>query len=103
MWDTLLGGVIRAGFHMAGGDDLLSHPDSEGEGARTAAKHGVGAVVGLLEWQNGAAAVYPDEECVEKVSRQLVCFGSGNTRVLSGLWMEAEENQRDSCRGDTCT
>ncbi len=34
---------------MAGVDDLLLHPESEGEGAGTTAKHGVGAIVGLLE------------------------------------------------------
>ncbi len=48
MSDILLGGVVCAGLQTAGGDDLLSRPNSEGKGARSTAKHSTGAVVGPL-------------------------------------------------------
>jgi hypothetical protein len=70
--DTLLGSAICAGLQMAGGDDLVLRPDSEGEGAWTVAKHDVQAIVGPLERRNRAAAVHPDKEGSEEVSRQLV-------------------------------
>ncbi len=44
-WDTLFGSVVRAGLQTAGGDDLFSRPDSQGEGALIVAKHGIGAVI----------------------------------------------------------
>jgi hypothetical protein len=71
-WNALLGSIIHAGLQTAGGDDLLSRPDSEGEGARTTGKHDVGAIVGPLEQQDGAATAHPDEGGVGEVSRQLV-------------------------------
>jgi hypothetical protein len=70
-WDALFDGVICAGLQMAGKDDLLSCPNSGGEGARTAMKHGVEAIVEPLEWWNCAATTHPDEGGAEEVSSQL--------------------------------
>jgi hypothetical protein len=69
-WDTLFGGVVHAGL-QAGGDDLISRPDLEGEGVLSVAKHGIGAIVKLLEWRNGATTAHPDEGGAEEISRQL--------------------------------
>ncbi len=89
-WDNLLGSVICAGLQMDGGDDLLLRPDLEGEGALTAAKHGKGAVIGPLEWQNSTAVAHPDEGGVEEVSRQLVwqlaaCLAAGSPHYVLSL------------------
>ncbi len=63
-------GVVHAEL-QAGGDDLISRPDLEGEGALSVAKHGIGAVVKPLERRNGATTAHPDEGGAEEVSRPL--------------------------------
>jgi hypothetical protein len=51
----------RASLEAADGDDLVSGPDSEGEGAGSAAQDGVGAVVERLKGWDDAALTDPDE------------------------------------------
>jgi hypothetical protein len=52
------------------GDDLLSLPDLEGEGAGPLAEDGTGAVVEGVERRNHATAPDPNEAGV-KISREL--------------------------------
>ncbi len=48
-WDGQLSLVVRAGFDMVGGDDLVPVPDTDSEGVWAAAKNRIGTVVGLLQ------------------------------------------------------
>ncbi len=57
---------------MADGDDLVPGPDSDGEGAGSAAQDGVGAVVELLKGWDDAAPTDPDKGGGEEVAWQLV-------------------------------
>jgi hypothetical protein len=52
---TRLGVRCHAGLEAADGDDLISLPDSDGEGARAMAQNGVGAIVEQVErWDHPA-------------------------------------------------
>ena len=58
-----------AGLQAADGDDLLSGPDLECEGAGAAAENGVGAVVQRMQRRRGAAAADPDQGGGEELGR----------------------------------
>ncbi len=62
----------RASLETADGDDLVSGPDSDGEGAGSTAQDGVGAVVERLKGWDNAAPMDPDEGGGEEVAWQLV-------------------------------
>jgi hypothetical protein len=62
----------RAGLKAADGDDLVSGPHSDGEGAEPAADDGVGAVVERVKGWDDAAPTDPDEGGGEEVAWQLV-------------------------------
>jgi hypothetical protein len=51
----------RASLEAADGDHLIPRPDSDGEGAGTAAQDRVGAVVERLKGWNQATPMDPDE------------------------------------------
>jgi hypothetical protein len=59
----------RTGLQAADGNDLVSGPDPQGEGAGAAADDGKGAIVQQLERQNSAAAADPDEAGGEELGR----------------------------------
>jgi hypothetical protein len=61
----------HAGLEAADGDELVPGPDSDGEGAGSAAQNGVGAVVEQLERWNDAATMNPDEGGGEELCWQL--------------------------------
>ncbi len=61
----------RARLQAVDGDDLLSGPNLECEGAATAADDGVGAVVKRLEQRHSAAAADPDQAGGEEAGWQL--------------------------------
>jgi hypothetical protein len=50
----------RASLEAADGDDLVLGPDSDGEGAGSAAQDGVGAVVDWLKGWDDATPTDPD-------------------------------------------
>jgi hypothetical protein len=52
---------VHAGLEPADGDDLVSGPDSDGEGAGAVVQDGKGAVGGLLQGRDDAAVVHPNE------------------------------------------
>jgi hypothetical protein len=58
-----------AGLQAADGDDFLSGPDLECEGAGAAADNGVGAVVQRMQRRRGAAAADPDQGGGEELGR----------------------------------
>ncbi len=58
-------------LQAADGEDLLSGPNLECEGAAAVADDGVGAVVQQLEQRDGAAAADPDEAGREDLGWQL--------------------------------
>ncbi len=58
-----------ARLQAADGDDLLSGPDLECEGAGAAADNGVGAVVQRMQRRRGAAAADPDQGGGEELGR----------------------------------
>ncbi len=58
-----------AGLQATDGDDLLSGPDLECEGAGAAADNGVGAVVQRMQRRHGAAAADPDQGGGEELGR----------------------------------
>ncbi len=60
-WDTRLGHIIREELETAGGDNLLPVPDPDDEGARSAAEHQEGAIVGPLQGQDYSATAHPDQ------------------------------------------
>jgi hypothetical protein len=62
----------HANLGAAGGDNLVPGPDSDGEGAGSAAQDGVGAVVARLKGWNDAAPTDPDKGGGEEVAWQLV-------------------------------
>jgi hypothetical protein len=62
----------RTGLEVADCDDLVSGPNSDGEGAESAAQDGVGAVVERLKGWDDAAPTDPDEGGGEEVAWQLV-------------------------------
>ncbi len=72
----------RASLEAADGDDLISGPDSDGEGVRSPAENSKGVVVEGLEQRDGAAAPYPDEAGGEQLGWQFV--GQLGTRVVPG-------------------
>jgi hypothetical protein len=61
-----------ASLEAADGDDLVPGPDSDGEGAGSAAQDGVEAVVERLKGWDDAALTDPDEGGGEEVTWQLV-------------------------------
>jgi hypothetical protein len=61
-----------ARLEVADGDDLVPGPDSDGEGAGSAAQDGVGAIVERLKGWDGTASTDPDEGGGEEVAWQLV-------------------------------
>jgi hypothetical protein len=61
----------RPGLEAAHGDDVLSLPDLEGEGAGSPAEDGVGAVIEGVERGNHATGPDPDEAGAEEISREL--------------------------------
>ncbi len=71
-WAARCGVSGRAGLEAADGDDLIPGPDSDGEGAGSAAQDGVGAVVERLKGWDDAAPMDPDEGGEEEVAWQLV-------------------------------
>ncbi len=58
-----------AGLQAADGDDLLSGPDLECEGAGAAADNGIGAIVQRMQRRRGAAAADPDQGGGEELGR----------------------------------
>jgi hypothetical protein len=58
----------RASLEAADGDNLVPGPDSDGEGAGSAAQDGVGAVVERLKGWDDAAQTDPDEGGGEEVA-----------------------------------
>jgi hypothetical protein len=62
----------RAGLEAADGYDLVRGPDSEDEGAGSAAQDGIGAVVERLKGWDDTAPMDPDEGGGEEVAWQLV-------------------------------
>jgi hypothetical protein len=58
----------RASLEVADGDDLVPGPDSDGEGAGSAAQDGVGAVVARLKGWDDTALTDPDEGDGEDVA-----------------------------------
>ena len=70
-----------AGLQAADGDDLLSGPDLECEGAGAAAENGVGAVIQRMQRRRGAAAADPDQGGGEELGRQL----AGQAGVGAGI------------------
>ncbi len=73
---------LDAGLELADGDDLVPGLDSYGEGVGAAAQDGVGAMVGLLQGQDNAATVNPDEGGAEEVPRKL-CWQLADRVVLA--------------------
>jgi hypothetical protein len=61
----------RASLKAADGDDLVSGPDSDGEGAGPVVQNGVGAVVEWLEGWDDAAPMDPDKGGGEELGWQL--------------------------------
>ncbi len=51
----------RAELEVADGDDLVPGPNSDGEGAGSAAQNGVGAVIERLKGWNDEVTMDPDE------------------------------------------
>jgi hypothetical protein len=62
----------RASLEAADGDNLVPGPDSDGQGAGSAAQDGIGAVVERLKGWDDAAPTNPDEGGGEEVAWQLV-------------------------------
>jgi hypothetical protein len=62
----------RTSLEAADGDELISGPDSDGEGAEPAVQDGVGAVVERLKGWDDATPTDPDEGGGEEVAWQLV-------------------------------
>jgi hypothetical protein len=58
----------HAGLEAADGDDLVPGPDSDGEGAGSAAQNGLGAIVELLERWDDTAMTVSDEGGAERSS-----------------------------------
>jgi hypothetical protein len=56
-----LGVCSHAGIEAADGDDLVPGPDSDGEGAGSAAQNGLGAIVEPLERWDDTATTDSDE------------------------------------------
>ncbi len=69
VWAAGRGVRGSAGLQAADGDDLLSGPDLECEGAGTAADDGEGAVVQRMQRRHGAAAADPDQGGGEELGR----------------------------------
>jgi hypothetical protein len=65
---TCLGCCVSAGLQTSHADDLVSHPDSDGEGAQSAGDDGVGA----LEWRADDVTVNPDKVGADEVVWQLL-------------------------------
>jgi hypothetical protein len=63
---------IRAGLQAADGDDLVPQLDSDGEGAGSPAKDGIGAVVRALERGDNVTLVQPYKGGTEEDGRQLL-------------------------------
>ena len=64
-----LGCRVCAGLQTSHADDLVSRPDSDGEGSRAARDDSEGAVVGALERRADSVAANPDEAGGGEVSR----------------------------------
>ncbi len=70
-------GAARRGIHghaileATQGDDFLSLPDLEGEGAGSPVEDGIGAIKEGVERGNHATAPGPDEASIVEVSRKL--------------------------------
>ncbi len=62
----------RASLEVAGGDNLVPGPDSDGEGAGPAAQDGLRAVIEHLKGWDDTAPMDPDDGCGEEVDWQLV-------------------------------
>jgi hypothetical protein len=71
-WTAWLGICVHAGLEPAHGDNLVSGPDSDGEGAGAAVQDSIGAVVGLLQRWDDATMVHPDEGGVQEVPGELL-------------------------------
>jgi hypothetical protein len=65
---TGLPGSASAALEVADGDDLIPGPDSDGEGAGSAAQDGIGAIVEQLKGWNDASMADPDEWGGEELS-----------------------------------
>ncbi len=68
----LLGHVVHAGLEMAGGEDLFTVPDLDGDGAWSVTQRWVGAVVGPLQGGDDSAALYTDQGRTLKVHWKFV-------------------------------
>jgi hypothetical protein len=78
----------RASLEAADGDDLVSGPDSDGEGAGSAVQDGVGAVIERLKGWDDAAPTDPDEGGGEEVAWQLgarIVSRQRNSRNMQGF------------------
>ncbi len=75
-----------ASLEAADGDNLVLGPDSDGEGAGSTVKDGIGAVVELLKGWDDAAPTDPDEgggeELAWQLARQLGVPGQRNSRNM---------------------
>ncbi len=66
-------------FEAADGDDIVPGPDSDGEGARSAAQNAIGAIIERLEGWDDAAEMNPEEGGGEELGWQLAA------RIVPGL------------------
>ncbi len=71
---------LLVGLKVVDGYGLVLGPDSDGEGAGSAAQNGVGAVMKRLERWDDAAMTDPDEGGGEELGQQLV--GQLGTRIV---------------------
>jgi hypothetical protein len=81
-------GVRGVSLEAADGDDLIPGPDSDGEGAGSAAQDSVEAVVERLKGWDDAAPTDPDEGGREEVAWQLV-------RQLGATIVPRQRNKRN--------
>ncbi len=65
-------GIVGAWLETAGRDDLLLVANPDGEGARSAVQHLVGAIVGPLLRRYDSAAAHPDKEGAQEACWELV-------------------------------
>jgi hypothetical protein len=79
-WAARLDVSSRAGLEVADGNDLIPGPDSDGEGAGSAAQNGVGAVIEWLKRWNDDATIDPDKGGGEELGWQIA--GQLSTRIV---------------------
>ncbi len=82
------GSRSRASLEAADGDDLVPGPNSDGEGAGSAAQDGIGAVVERLKGRDDTAPMDPEEGGRQELVWQLgsrIVPGQRNSRNMQGF------------------